>query len=220
MCLLSCDQILLISVRLSGDFNLTDPVGEPNGSVQVQLDWGSCYLPPESFPKPEAQSEKDTRDGLETSKEEEEASFPPQVADLPQSCGEDLIWGRQYYNWGKRNSFCECHACMLSHFSCIWLCNPWTVALQAPLTMAFSRQAYWSGLLCPPPGNLPDPGIELVVLMAPALAGRFFTTEPPGEPTEMIVLYRKGCIFLATYVYQIYVLYFRHHGEPWEYNRG
>ncbi|XP_068820273.1 X-linked retinitis pigmentosa GTPase regulator-interacting protein 1 isoform X5 [Capricornis sumatraensis] len=63
---------------VSGDFNLTDPVGEPNGSVQVQLDWGSCYLPPESFPKPEAQSEEDTRDGLETSIEEEEASFPPQ----------------------------------------------------------------------------------------------------------------------------------------------
>ncbi|XDA78180.1 hypothetical protein R6Z07F_008280 [Ovis aries] len=64
--------------QLEGDFNLTDPVGEPNGSVQVQLDWGSCYLPPESFPKPEAQSEEDTRDGLETSVEEEEASFPPQ----------------------------------------------------------------------------------------------------------------------------------------------
>ena len=79
-------------------------MGEPNGSVQVQLDWGSCYLPPENFPKPEAQSEEDTRDGLETSIEEEEASFPPQVANLPQSCGEDLIWGRQYYNWGKRNS--------------------------------------------------------------------------------------------------------------------
>nr|XP_014335192.1 PREDICTED: LOW QUALITY PROTEIN: X-linked retinitis pigmentosa GTPase regulator-interacting protein 1 [Bos mutus] len=64
---------------IQGDFNLTDPVGEPNGSVQVQLDWGSCYLPPENFPKPEAQSEEDTRDGLETSIEEEEASFPPQV---------------------------------------------------------------------------------------------------------------------------------------------
>ncbi|XP_068820269.1 X-linked retinitis pigmentosa GTPase regulator-interacting protein 1 isoform X2 [Capricornis sumatraensis] len=67
-----------ISPRHQSDFNLTDPVGEPNGSVQVQLDWGSCYLPPESFPKPEAQSEEDTRDGLETSIEEEEASFPPQ----------------------------------------------------------------------------------------------------------------------------------------------
>ena len=37
---------------------------------------------------------------------------------------------------------------------------PWTVARQAPLSMGFSRQEYWSGLLCPPPGDLPDPGIE------------------------------------------------------------
>ncbi|XP_061038323.1 X-linked retinitis pigmentosa GTPase regulator-interacting protein 1 isoform X3 [Eubalaena glacialis] len=64
---------------ISGDFNLTDPGGKPNGSVQVQLDWKSCYLPPESFPKPEALSEeKDTKDSLDTSTEEEEASFPPQ----------------------------------------------------------------------------------------------------------------------------------------------
>uniref|UniRef100_A0A8C0CZH2 RPGR interacting protein 1 n=1 Tax=Balaenoptera musculus TaxID=9771 RepID=A0A8C0CZH2_BALMU len=63
---------------ISGDFNLTDPGGKPNGSVQVQLDWKSCYLPPESFPKPEAPSEeKDTKDSLDTSTEEEEASFPP-----------------------------------------------------------------------------------------------------------------------------------------------
>ncbi|XP_059952490.1 X-linked retinitis pigmentosa GTPase regulator-interacting protein 1 isoform X4 [Mesoplodon densirostris] len=64
---------------VSGDFNLTDPGGKPNGSVQVQLDWKSCYLPPESFPKPEALSEeKDTKDSLDTSAEEEEASFHPQ----------------------------------------------------------------------------------------------------------------------------------------------
>ncbi|KAM9093624.1 X-linked retinitis pigmentosa GTPase regulator-interacting protein 1 [Megaptera novaeangliae] len=64
---------------IKGDFNLTDPGGKPNGSVQVQLDWKSCYLPPESFPKPEAPSEeKDTKDSLDTSTEEEEASFPPQ----------------------------------------------------------------------------------------------------------------------------------------------
>ena len=85
MCILSCDQILLMFVCLSGNFNLTNPVGEPNGSVQVQLDWGSCYLPPEGFPKPEAQREENTRDALETSIEEEEASFPPQVSDLPSS---------------------------------------------------------------------------------------------------------------------------------------
>ena len=52
----------------------------------------------------------------------------------------------------------------------------WTVALQAPLSMGFSRQEYWSGLLCPPPGDLPNPGIEPPSLLSPALAGGFFTT--------------------------------------------
>ena len=51
----------------------------------------------------------------------------------------------------------------------------WTVAHQAPLSMGFSRQEYWNGLPCPPPGALPDPGIEPTSLMSPALAGRFFT---------------------------------------------
>ena len=51
--------------------------------------------------------------------------------------------------------------------------TPWTVAHQAPLSMEFSRQEYWSGLPCPPSGDLPDPGIEL---MSPALAGGFFIT--------------------------------------------
>ena len=52
----------------------------------------------------------------------------------------------------------------------------WIVAHQAPLSMGFSRQEYWSGLPFPPPGNLSDPGIEPVPLTSPALAGRFFTT--------------------------------------------
>ena len=52
-------------------------------------------------------------------------------------------------------------ACMLSHFSHVWLfAAPWTVVLQAPLSMGFSRQEYWSGLSCPPLGDLPNPGIE------------------------------------------------------------
>ena len=51
----------------------------------------------------------------------------------------------------------------------------WTVAHQAPLSMRFSRQEYRSGL-CPPPGNLPDPGIEPESLTFPALAGGFLTT--------------------------------------------
>ena len=52
----------------------------------------------------------------------------------------------------------------------------WTVDPQAPLSLGFSRQEYWSGLPCPPPGDLPDPGIESASLMSPALAGEFFTT--------------------------------------------
>ena len=60
----------------------------------------------------------------------------------------------------------------------------WTVAHQAPP----SRQEYWSGLPCPPPGDLPNPGIEPLSLTSPALAGQFFTTsatwEDPGPPLK------------------------------------
>ena len=53
--------------------------------------------------------------------------------------------------------------------SCVWLfATPWTVACQAPLSMVFSRQEYWSGLLCPPPEDLPDSGIELESPASPA----------------------------------------------------
>ena len=52
----------------------------------------------------------------------------------------------------------------------------WAVACQAPLSMGFSRQEYWSGLSRPPPGDLPNPGIKLMCLKSPALAGVFFTT--------------------------------------------
>ena len=61
------------------------------------------------------------------------------------------------------------------------LCNPWTVAVQAPLFMEFSRREYWSGLSFPPPGDLPNPGTEHTTLASSALAGRIFTTAPPGE---------------------------------------
>ena len=62
--------------------------------------------------------------------------------------------------------------------SCV---TPWTVDHQGPLSMEFSRQEYWSGLPCPPPGDLPDPGIKLTSLMFPALAGGFFTTSATWE---------------------------------------
>ena len=56
---------------------------------------------------------------------------------------------------------------MLRHFSCVQLCvTLWTVALQAPLFMGFSRQEYWSGMPCPPPGDLTYTGIEPASLMS------------------------------------------------------
>ena len=57
--------------------------------------------------------------------------------------------------------------------------SPWTVALQAPLPVAFSRQEHWNGLLCPPPGDLPDPGIEPG---SPALQVDSLPSETPGKP--------------------------------------
>ena len=68
--------------------------------------------------------------------------------------------------------------CELSRFSCVWfLATRLAIACQAPLSMGFSRPKYWSELPCPPPGDLPDPGIEHTSLMSHALAGVFF--EPP-----------------------------------------
>ena len=64
-------------------------------------------------------------------------------------------------------------ACMLSCFSRVQLlATLWTVARQAPPSMGFSRLEYRSGLPCPSPGDLPDPGIEPKLFMSPALAGR------------------------------------------------
>ena len=74
-------------------------------------------------------------------------------------------------------------ACVqLSCFSHVRLCSiPCTVAHQAPLSKGFSKQEYWSGLSCPPPGDLPNPGIEPASLMSPALAGGFLTTSATWE---------------------------------------
>ena len=57
--------------------------------------------------------------------------------------------------------------------------TPWTVAYQAPPSMGFSRQEYWSGLPFPSPGDLPDPGLEP---RSPALEADALTSEPPGKP--------------------------------------
>ena len=71
---------------------------------------------------------------------------------------------------------------MISCFTCAQLLvTLWTRAHQAPLSMGFSRQEYWSGLPYPPPGDLPYPGIEPASLTSPALAGRLFTTSTTWE---------------------------------------
>ena len=66
----------------------------------------------------------------------------------------------QWYQWTVRTTLWLC-ACVPSSFSRVWLfATPWSVAHQAALSMGFPRWEYWSGLPCPPPGDLPDPGIE------------------------------------------------------------
>ena len=82
------------------------------------------------------------------------------------------LWRRKWLNQHPYFTF----ACVLSNFSHVQLfVILWTVAHQAPLSMGFSRQEYWSGLPGPPRGDLPDPGIEPASLTSLALAGRFFT---------------------------------------------
>ena len=73
-------------------------------------------------------------------------------------------------------------ACVLSRHSCVrLLVTLWTIAHQSPLSIGFSRQEHWSGLPCPPPGYLPNPGLKPVPLKSPALADGFFTTSTTWE---------------------------------------
>ena len=88
------------------------------------------------------------------------------------------------------------HVCMLSCFSHIQLfATPWTVALQAPLPMGFSRQEYWNGLPCPPPGDIPSPGIELKSCTSSALTGEFFTMSTTGE-FQVHIFFKSHSIIL------------------------
>ena len=73
------------------------------------------------------------------------------------------------------------HGCALSHSHVPLFATPWSILHQAPLPMGFSRQEYWSGLLYPPPGDLPDAGIKPPSLTSLALAGRFLTISTTWE---------------------------------------
>ena len=94
---------------------------------------------------------------------------------------------------------------MLSQFefACyVCACMLWTVVCQAPLSMEFSRQEYWNGLPYPPPGDLPDPGIEPAALVSPTLASRLFTTS---------LLYLTSKYFSVDHmicIHKCYLIYF------------
>ena len=73
--------------------------------------------------------------------------------------------------------------CAQSHSHVQLFVTPWTVARQAPLSMGFFKQEYWSGLPFPPPWDTPNPGIELMHLVTPKIvSGFFFPTEPLEKP--------------------------------------
>ena len=102
-------------------------------------------------------------------------------------CTDTCVCVRVYKltGWIKLSPFVICRnsaswVCMHAQLlSCIWFfVTLWAVAHHAPLFMGFARQKSWSGLPCPSPGYLPDPGIKLP---SPAMTGRFFTTEAPWK---------------------------------------
>ena len=89
--------------------------------------------------------------------------------------------------------------CVLSYFSCVRIfATLWTVAHQALLSMGFSRQEYWSGLPCPPPGDLPNPGIEPTSL---TLVGGFFITSTTREAPICIHIHTHIHIHVCVCVY-------------------
>ena len=101
-----------------------------------------------------------------------------------------LLLGSLFYSIGLCVILCQDHTVLITMLccaqlllpeSCPTLCDLWTVASQVPLSMGFSRQEYWSRLLCPLPGDLPNPGIEPTSLALQAVS---LSTEPPGKPFD------------------------------------
>ena len=101
--------------------------------------------------------------------------------ELPWSVGAQYSMGDQWRNNSRKN---EGGGGGLVAKSCPTLVTPWTVARQAPLSMRFSRQGYWSGLPFPSPGDLPNPGIEP---RSPALQADPLLTELQGKPSIRVL---------------------------------
>ena len=108
------------------------------------------------------------------------------------------IYVRRIYTYTSYVYVCVCvWVCLLSH---AWLfATPWTVAHQASLSMGFSQQEHWSGLPFPPLEGLSYRD-QTVSLTSPALASRFFTTEPPRKPT---CGYTNMCTCVCIFVCQL-----------------
>ena len=100
-----------------------------------------------------------------------------------------------------------CALCVLSHSVMSNSVIPWTVAHKLPLSMELSRQEFWIGLPFPASEDHLDPGIILVSLSSPALAGRFFITEPHGKPSmpqvyylnPVFITFQKWCVMFLTF---------------------
>ena len=82
--------------------------------------------------------------------------------------------------------------------------TPWIVACQAPLSMEFPRQEYWSGMSFPTQGDLPDSGIEPASLMYLALASRFFTTSTTCEVHICVCVCVCGCVCVYIYPFSVH----------------
>ena len=122
------------------------------------------------------------------------------VAKRP-TCGESRSpgWGvlrTKSVTWKTPRDYhvCEFMLSCVRPFATLWI-----VARQAPLSMGFSRQEFWSGLPFPPWGDLPEPGIKPTSCVAPALAGKFFIVEPPGKT--------KFCHMFDTSYYGMFLKY-------------
>ena len=81
-------------------------------------------------------------------------------------------------------------------------CRPQVVGHQVPLPMGFLKQEYWSGLSCPPPEDLPDPGIEPESPVSPALVDGFFTSSAPWKPSKRLSVLGGSWALPSTPVHQ------------------